>query len=395
MIVFHARRFDTGEPVRVTVSGRFVAAVEPAVPAGDAADWPLVAPGLFDLQINGLDGQWFAAESLTPESVLVTLEGHYRLGVTRLCPTLITNSFAALEAGFHAIRAACDREPWAHDMVPGCHLEGPYISAEDGPRGAHPLSQVRGCDWDEFSRLQNASGNRIRLLTLAPESPGAVEFIRRAVASGVTVALGHTAADTTQIAAAVDAGAKLSTHLGNGSHTMLRRHPNYIWDQLGEPRLWASIITDGFHLPASVIRSIVATKGQHRTIITCDASGFAGCTPGTYDYEGSQYEVLSEGAIVVAGQRQILAGSAQSTPHCVAHAAAVTGLPLGRVWDMASRNPARLLGFEALRLARGSRADLVVFDHDPAASRIIVRGVVAAGRVVHGATEIKTLAHVA
>lgn len=395
MIEFHARRLDTGEPVRVTVSGRQIAAVEPAVPQADSANWPFVASGLFDLQINGLDGQWFAADSLTPESVLATLEGHYRLGVTRLCPTLITNSFAALEAGFNALRVACEREAWAQDMVPGCHLEGPYISAEDGPRGAHPLSQVRPCDCEELSRLQAASGDRIRLVTLAPESPGAVEFIRRAVASGVAVAIGHTAADTTQIAAAVDAGAKLSTHLGNGSHTVLRRHPNYIWDQLGEPRLWASVITDGFHLPASVIRAIVAAKGQHRTIITCDASGFAGCAPGTYDYQGSKYEVLPEGAIVVAGQRQILAGSAQSTPHCVAHAAAVTGLPLARTWDMASRNPARLLGFEVQRLARGSRADLVVFDHDPDNSRITVRGTIAAGRVVHGASEFKTLADVA
>jgi len=382
-----ARRFETGEPVRISIVGDRIAAVEPAVPDADVADWPFVAPGLFDLQINGLDGHWFAGESLTPEQVLETLRGHYRLGVTRLCPTLITNSFEALRSGFDAIRRACEREPWADAMVPGCHLEGPYISPEDGPRGAHSPAQVRPCDWDEFAKLQAASGGRIRLVTLAPESPGATDFIRRAVAAGVTVSIGHTAADAAQIDAAVVAGARLSTHLGNGAHPILPRHPNYIWEQLGDSRLWASIITDGFHLPAAVIRTIVRTKGLQRTIITCDASGFAGLPPGDYEYSGLKYELTPEGGIYVAGQRQILAGSAQSTGHCVAHAAAVADLTLSQAWDMASRNPARLLGFEVLRLARGSRADLVVFDYDRDQQQITVRTTLAAGRVEWGAAE--------
>ena len=384
MLSFHARRYDTGEPVKITISGDRIAAVEPAVPDGSAADWPFVAPGLFDLQINGLDGVWFAAEDLTADDVLKTLHGHYRFGVTRLCPTMITNSFEALRAGFAAIREACEREPWAAAMVPGCHLEGPYISAEDGPRGAHPLDQVRPCDWDEFSKLQAAAGGLIRLITLAPESRGAVEFIRRAVDAGVTVAIGHTAANTEQIDAAVTAGARLSTHLGNGAHGTLRRHPNYIWDQLGDARLWASLITDGFHIPASVIRTVVKTKGLQRTIITCDASGFAGFEPGVYEYAGMQYEILPDGPIVVAGQRQMLAGSARSTPDCVATTAAAADLTLGQAWNMASRNPARLLGFDVFRLARGSRADLTLFDYNPQSVRIEIRATLAAGCAVFG-----------
>jgi N-acetylglucosamine-6-phosphate deacetylase len=384
---FLARRFDTGEPVRISIEGDRIAAVVPVVPTADIAEWPLVAPGLFDLQINGLDGRWFAAESLSPDDVLKTLHGHYRLGVTRLCPTLITNSFEALQSGFHAIRQACEREPWAHAMVPGCHLEGPYISPVDGPRGAHASDQVRPCDWNEFAKLQSASGQRIRLVTLAPESPGATDFIRRAVADGVTVSIGHTAANSAQIDAAVAAGARLSTHLGNGAHPTLPRHPNYIWDQLGDSRLWASIITDGFHLPAPVIRAIVRTKGLQRTIITCDASGFAGLPPGTYDYFGASYEVTAEGGIYVAGQRQILAGSAQSTPHCVAYAASAADLTLGQAWDMASRNPARLLGFDVLRLARGSRADLAFIDYDRSRRQITVQATFAVGRLVWGAAE--------
>ena len=113
-------------------------------------------------------------------------------------------------------------------MVAGCHLEGPYLSAEDGPRGAHPREHVRPTNWDEFCELQRVSGERIRLVTIAPEVPHAVEFIRRAIATSVTIAIGHTAASAEQIHASVEAGATLSTHLGNGAHPVLRELVPYL-----------------------------------------------------------------------------------------------------------------------------------------------------------------------
>ncbi len=124
-------------------------------------------------------------------------------------------------------------------------------------RGAHPQSQCRRPDWDEFQRLQEAAGGRIRLVTLAPELPGACDFIARLTASSGIAAIGHTAAHGDQIRAAADAGAGLSTHLGNGSHRMLRRHPNYLWDQMAEDRLVATVIADGHHLPPEVLKTIV------------------------------------------------------------------------------------------------------------------------------------------
>jgi N-acetylglucosamine-6-phosphate deacetylase len=234
MLTLHGRRYENGEPVRITVEGERIAAVDPAWPSRDANDWPFVAPGLFDLQINGHGGTWFGKEGITPDEILGVLEKHFHFGVTRLCPTVITNSFEVLREALAALRQACEEESWAAGMVPGFHLEGPYISAEDGPRGAHPREHVRHPDWSEFQRLQAAAGGRICLITLAPELPGAVDFIRRASESGVTVSLGHTAASGREIAGAVEAGARLSTHLGNGAHPMLRRHPNYIWEQLGD-----------------------------------------------------------------------------------------------------------------------------------------------------------------
>jgi N-acetylglucosamine-6-phosphate deacetylase len=346
--------------VRITVEAERVAAIEPAWPPHTADDWPWVAPGLFDLQINGRGGTWFGKAGITVDEVLNVLAQHFQFGVTRLCPTVITNSSEVLEAALIALRHACEQEPWAQQMAPGFHVEGPYIAAEDGPRGAHPKEHVRPPDWGEFERFQSAAGGRICLITLAPELPGAIEFIRRTTAADVTVAIGHTAASGREIADAVAAGARLSTHLGNGAHPMLRRHPNYIWEQLGDSRLSASVIADGFHLPPSVLRSIIRAKGVRGVILTCDASGLAGCPPGIYTEGQMQMEVLADGRIVVAGQRELLAGSAANTGRCVLEAMG-QGVSLPDAIDMAGRNPARLLGFEEIRLRAGSRADLIVF----------------------------------
>lgn len=379
MLNLKARRYDTGEPVSIRIEGERIAAVEPAWPEGDVSEWPFIAPGLFDLQINGYGGTWYGDCDLTPDKVIETLPPYFEHGVTRLFPTLITASTEALTAGFSAIRAACERERWVDRMVAGCHLEGPFISGEDGPRGAHPREHVRPTDWHEFRRLQEASGNRIRLVTLAPEAVGAIEFIRRAVASGVVVAIGHTAATGDQIAAAVDAGARLSTHLGNGSHGMLRRHPNYIWEQLGDSRLHASIIADGHHIPPSVMRTILRTKTTARTILTCDASGFAGCPPGIYQHGSGRVQLLEDGRMVIAGQDQLLAGSGSITDACVTNAMTLGGVSLEAAIDMAGRIPARLFGLEEIRLARGSRADLVLFRLGSESRKLQVLATLASG----------------
>lgn len=376
-----ARHYATGDLVRVLIEDDRIAAVESATPPGELADHPWVAPGLFDLQINGHGGVWFGKEGQTADQVLDTLWAHYRFGITRMCPTLVTNSHTALACGFAAIREACEQNDWAAKMVPGCHLEGPFISPEDGPRGAHAREHVRPADWDEFQQLQEISGNRIRLVTLAPEVNGAIEFIRKAVASGVVIAIGHTNAEEEHITAAVEAGAVLSTHLGNGAHGTIRRHPNYIWEQLGNRKLWASIITDGFHLPPSVVRVIVDTKTPEHTIITCDAAGLAGCPPGVYQEGAIGVEVLEDGRIVLAGQTQLLAGSGSATHDCVANAMEMAGLSLQQAFDMAGRNPARLLRCEDIRLEAGSRADLVAFHHRKATGRIEILSTVAAGEL--------------
>ncbi len=389
MFTLHARSYENGEPVRITVAGTRIRSVEPAWPNGSVADWPFVAPALFDLQINGHGGIWFSNDALTRNDVLLALEPHYRHGVTRLCPTLITNSFAGLATGFAAIRAACESTPWANRMVCGCHLEGPYISSEDGPRGAHPREHVRAADWSEFEKLQQVSGNKIKLVTLAPEVVGAIDFIRQAVASGVVISIGHTAATPDQVRAAVDAGARLSTHLGNGAHAMIHRHRNYIFEQLADPRLTASLIVDGHHLPAALVRTFLKVKSPKQTILTCDAAGWAGCPPGVYESKLGRSEILDNGKLVVAGQRELLAGSAQETDTCVANVIEFAGVSLKDAVDMASKNPAKLLGCEVVRLRRGSLADLMVFRIPPEGKRLDIEATIASGELMYGEIAVR------
>ncbi|HEV3262081.1 MAG TPA: N-acetylglucosamine-6-phosphate deacetylase, partial [Gemmataceae bacterium] len=248
----------------------------------------------------------------------------------------------------------------------GIHLEGPYISAEDGPRGAHPRRHIRPPDWDEFRRLQDAAGGRIRLLTLAPEYEAALPFIERLVASHVVVALGHTAASGARIRDAVAAGALLSTHLGNGSHALLPRHENYIWEQLAADGLWASVICDGHHLPAAVVRCMLRVKTPARTILTSDASALAGLPPGRYRQGDQEFDVLPAGKVVVLAS-EYLAGSWAFTDTCVGNVIRYAGVSLRDAVDMAGARPRELLGLPSRRLEPGEPADLVLFDWEEGA----------------------------
>jgi N-acetylglucosamine-6-phosphate deacetylase len=380
-----ARHYATRERIDLVCQDGIIASLSPASADGAKetnleADW--VAPALFDLQVNGCDRRSFNSPRLTVDDVRHVVRVCRRHGIAGLCPTLVTNSHDALAHGFRTLAEACDTDPEIARAVPALHLEGPYISAEDGPRGAHPRQHVRPPDWDEFRRLQDAASGRIRLVTLAPEHDGALAFVEKAVAAGIVIALGHTAAGGPRIRDAVRAGARLSTHLGNGSHALLPRHDNYIWEQLACDELWASVIADGHHLPPAVLRCILRVKTTARTILTCDASSLAGLTPGRYDEWGQEFEVLPSGRVVVSGT-PYLAGSGAFTDTCVAHAIVVGGLTLADAVDMAGARPRQLLGLEARPLQVGSPADLVLLDGTPG-DRLAVRATLIAGKAVAG-----------
>jgi N-acetylglucosamine-6-phosphate deacetylase len=356
------RRYDTRESIAVDMADGRICAIFAADPLVASETLPWLAPGLVDLQVNGFGGRAFNDPALTVEEVLrisCTLD---RFGVTSYCPTVTTDSGDALLRAMTTLARACEQSAEVACRVPGFHLEGPYISPDDGPRGAHSRRHVRPPNADEFQRLQDAAGGRISILTLSPEYETSPAFIARVAATGVLVAIGHTSATSDQIQAAVDAGARLSTHLGNGAHGQLCRHPNYIWDQLAEDRLSASLIVDGHHLPAAVVKTFVRAKSPARCILISDVTALGGMPPGRYETPGLEaVELLENGRPVVAGQLQILAGAAVPITAGIANLLRFTDQPLSSAVDMASTRPAALLGRSRPWLIVDQPADLVVF----------------------------------
>ena len=312
----------------------------------------LEMPGLVDLQVNGFAGVDFSDPALTAEGVLRAVEAIGATGVTRFLPTLITSPIEAFSACARTIART------SHPAIAGIHMEGPYISPEDGYRGAHLRAFVRGADVDDFRRRQDAAEGRIRLLTVAPEVPGALRVIEHAVAGGVRVAMGHTGATGPQIADAVKAGATLSTHLGNGCPATIPRHPNVIWEQLGEDRLLASFIVDGHHLPPATVKSMIRAKTPARSILVTDAIAAAGMPTGRYTLGGQEVELSPTGRVAAPGASN-LAGSALRLDVAIGNTVRFTGLTLEEVAAMASTRPAEYLGMPA--------AGKVIGEWDPAA----------------------------
>ena len=296
-------------------------------------------PGLFDLQVNGFAGVDFNAPGLTTEGLAEALERQRATGVTRCLPTLITSSFDRFARNARVIARSPD------PAVAGIHMEGPYLSPEDGPRGAHPREHVTNASIADFDRRQEAADGRIVLVTLAPEAPGALSLIDHLVKAGVRVAIGHTGGTPQQVEDAISAGATLATHLGNGCAQMLPRHPNFIWTLLAADPVAASFIVDGHHLPAATVKGLVRAKGVDRSILVTDATSAAACGPGRYSIGDVVCESGEDGRVSLPGT-PYLAGSSLTLDRAIAHTVKFTGLPIDVVLPMASTIPALYLGVQ-------------------------------------------------
>jgi N-acetylglucosamine-6-phosphate deacetylase len=357
----------TGEEIEVCFSDS-IESVDPLLsPAGelDGGD-KYVTPGWIDLQVNGFAGVDYNSPSSSHEEIIRSIRAILQTGVTRFFPTVITGSPADMSGALANLAAAREtawaRSAWECSAMEAFHLEGPYISPEDGPRGAHPERWVRPPDLDEFRRFQEAARGNIRLVTLSPEWPDAPRFIEALVGEGLVVSIGHTNASSAQIAAAVSAGASLSTHLGNGAHALLPRHPNYIWDQLAEDRLAASFIVDGIHLDAAFLKVALRAKGLERAFLVTDAVMPAGCAPGRYKLGEVDVELHSDGSVRLLGGTR-LAGSALRMDRALENVMRIAGLTLREAITLATRNPARIgrIASRQRGLNPGERADLVRF----------------------------------
>jgi N-acetylglucosamine-6-phosphate deacetylase len=297
-------------------------------------------PGLFDLQVNGFAGVDFNAPDLTSDRLAEALERQRATGVTRCLPTLITSSFDRF-ARTARIIARC-----ADPAVAGIHMEGPYLSPEDGPRGAHPREHVIVASISDFDRRQEAADGRIVLVTFAPEVPDAPALVDHLIRTGVKVAIGHTGATPRQVEKAIAAGATLATHLGNGAAQMLPRHPNFIWTLLAADTVTASFIVDGHHLPPATAKAMIRAKTAERCILVTDATSAAGCGPGRYSIGDVVCESREDGRVSLPGT-PYLAGSSLTLDRAIANTVKFTGLPIETVLPMATTIPAAALGMAA------------------------------------------------
>jgi N-acetylglucosamine-6-phosphate deacetylase len=291
----------------------------------------LVGPAFFDPQVNGYAGVEFADPDLTIEQLASAVLAIRRDGCSHFFLTLVTNEAGALESQLARVAGLIEASDLVREAIVGFHLEGPFISPEPGYRGAHREQYVLPPDWPLFQRLQKASGNRIRMVTLAPEWPNSAEFIRKAAGSGVFVCLGHTNASRDELLTAADAGARMVTHLGNGCPLKIHRHDNIIQRVLSVKGLMASLIPDGIHLPPFVLSNLARSLGPNRLVFTTDAVTPAGAPPGRY-LVGHQQVTVGENRVVMHADGKHFAGSALTMDQGFQNSITLAELDVSSAW---------------------------------------------------------------
>lgn len=358
--------YVTGKPVQVKIKDGKIDQIKEIKKLSDKNSDLIIAPGFFDNQINGFAGVSFSfgGGDLSSEGVAKATRELWKKGVTTYLPTLTTNSQEVLKKNFTILSKAVDDKKLL-GSIPGFHLEGPYINPEDGFRGAHPKRFVQSPDWIKFMELYKASGENIMQVTVAPEMEGVQEFIKKCTDLGITIAVGHHNSNTDQLNQAVDNGARISTHLGNGCANMINRHRNPLWGQLANDDLMISIICDGFHLLPEEIQVFYKAKGVDNVVLTSDVTHYAALEPGEYTTKTGEVIELTEEGMLRYPAQNVLYGSASAITKGVGHVMKVTGCSLGEAVQMASTNPAKLYGLNDRGILEvGKRADLILFTED-------------------------------
>lgn len=308
-------------------------------------------PGLVDLQVNGYAGFDFNSDpdSWTTEDFSRIRNSMRKRGVVAALPTIITDDVDQMLKRVSTYASLMESNPDLASQFPGLHIEGPFISPNEGPRGAHPKSHCKlPAELPRFLEdLRQESGGRIFLFTLAPELKGTIELIKEATNANICVGIGHTDAGFDTISEAVRAGAQMSTHLGNGSHQLLHRHANYIQIQLAMDELFASFIADGHHIPFYALKNFIKAKGIERSILVTDAMSAAEMGAGTYKLGNEKVVVRDDLYVSIPGQ-QNLAGSALTLDRAIINVATNCNIPFEKAWHMASVRPASLIGLKEL-----------------------------------------------
>jgi N-acetylglucosamine-6-phosphate deacetylase len=318
--------------------------------------------GFFDPQVNGFAGVDFNSPRLTLEGLHQAALSLASTGVIRFLPTLITSSHERMVCQLKILTEALRNDSLLQKMCLGIHLEGPYISPEDGPRGVHLGQSVRLPQWEELERFQEVCEGRIRCVTLAPEVKGAIPFIEKAVTHGIVIGIGHTHATEEDLKQAVRAGARLSCHLGNAPSGLLPCYRNLIEKQLTMDQLMASLIVDGIHLPEDNVKKYVWTKGISRIVLTTDSMAGAGAPSGRYTLGDQEVEVGSDRAARSASTSR-LAGSTLTMDRAITNVIRFAGIDLASAIRMAAKNGQELFPEVKGEIISGDSGDLVLFEY--------------------------------
>jgi N-acetylglucosamine-6-phosphate deacetylase len=302
----------------------------------------LLTPGLFDLQVNGFAGVDFNDDALTPANLDHALRAMLACGTTLCLPTIITAYEHELMSRFAALDRAVSRSAFGARMVPGYHLEGPFLNPTPGYAGCHPAAAMIPADPGLVERLEAQLDRPILLITVAPEIDGAIDFTRWATSRGKVVAIGHSNADAATVARAADAGARLSTHLGNGIGRTHDKFDNPLFAQLADDRLAASFIGDGIHVPPPVLKSLLRARGMEQSILVTDAVAAASAPTGLYPFAGMRVERFPDGSVRVPGGAT-LAGSGLTLDAAVGNYVAWGLATFDGAVRMASDHPSALM----------------------------------------------------
>jgi N-acetylglucosamine-6-phosphate deacetylase len=378
----HGRAADGVDIVTVSYRGDTIVEVT-RTPDTAAESLPVLSAGFIDLQVNGYAGFDVNSGNLEPGDIVQLTKRLALLGVTTWAPTVITASEERIAHALHSIEAARRSDPIVSAAIVGVHVEGPFISAEEGARGVHDPHIIRPLDVDEIERWLERGP--VGLITVSPHTGDAPRQIARIRELGVEVAIGHTHSTPEQIGAAVDAGARFSTHLGNGISAHLPRHPNAIWTQLADDRLTTGLIADGHHLPIDTLEVMLRAKTHHRAFLVSDLTAVGGSAPGRYTTSvGGLVDLDASGRLSFVGS-DFLAGAAATLVDGLRTVEARTTLSLVEAMALVTATPASVMPYARTGLGRlevGAPADLVLFDYSRESGIGKVAAVVQAGRTV-------------
>ncbi len=348
--------------IEVEIRGGFIENIN--LLPGSEHNLPYVSPGFFDIQVNGYKGSDYSLEDFSEEHLRNIITNLAVSGTTQHIPTIISFPHKRILKNLEMISKAINTSTDIKETIPGIHIEGPFISPEEGPRGCHDPSFIRDPDFEEFMQWQEVAEGRIVMVTIAPEREGSMDFIKKVTRTGVKIAIGHTGATPEIIKDAIEAGAQFSTHLGNGSYSILPKVNNYIWEQLAADELFAGIICDGFHLPASAVKVFARAKGLERLILTSDVALAGGLNPGIYKWGNMEVEVFKDGHLGLAGTG-IITGAGHLLDWDIAHFVKFTGNSLAKTIPLCTINPAKVIEMPHNygKLEVGAPANLTLFHY--------------------------------